>query len=1102
MKNRASLCLSIFLSFILVGGSSPKQVASGPSTNLINNGNFESGTSYWEGLSAGQLVSGDNTPSGQKAAKITNGEVTQGLIPVTPGVNYVLTAWYKWDAFQGQDWGHDRIAIFDPDFTEVASLENLHTLYPQGSWQKVALAFTPSRSAIRINFGLFGPQNQVELYFSGFELFQRNKNLPPQLSIQASQLEGKAPFTTSFTSQATDPDGAIEHYYWDFGDGSNSAEPSLQHIFQSRGAYTVTLTVWDNDGASVSESLNVMVSDDVSPSVQIVSPTLTQRFSRAPNQMRLQGVAAPTAGSKITSVVWDNITTGDAGIAAINSSAPTASGGVNWTSDPVGYKWGLNEFLITAADDRGRVGTYRFATFRGLSQPAVNNLSPLPQSVPVYEKVELSFDLDTVASIPFYRYDPTPPPGIPAGAGVSVEGVFTTPSGKTLTQPGFYTTLTDMLPCGDSPCFQQTNQNRWMVRFSPQETGQYQVSLNVEDSSGKITVPVGSFQATPPTRPGYIRVSPVDPRYFEFTNGQLYWPGGPASGPNYAKYPGTGLNLERPWMAGIGAYSTDFARWMSTGKDLGNEGFDSQLSFESHFPGHQLSQLIQAPDASRIWIGWLNGAPYKPILKEGSQYQVMVRFKTEGITGPVDSAVPYGFAIKKTGWPSDTFAADNRNTPSMIPIVSQNQDWHTLINRFTATSQDADKGRPYINLYLDNVSAGKVYIDQFSLREVLPNGALGGELIVDANANLQSYVDPDGAAYIDWQVQQGEQDGVYFKYVVHDKRDWVQNHLLASGVFANKGDGYYQPAGTAAHWLLEQWWRYTAARWGYSTAIHSWELNNEGPPDDPAHYQLAQDLGRFMHQTDSHPHLVSTSFWSGWQGQFFSNRRQYPDIDYADVHEYIQDKKEATNLVQWQLDRGAQYYQNPVGKPVMRGETGIGSPGADFYDLLKQSNNGVWYHNLLWSQLGPNVVYNPNYWWSDHSKQIDMISISQAFYKFVSTLDVNTGGYVGVDASASNSNLRAIGQKNPITGKAHLWIQNEGHTWLTSLKNGGSPAPQVQSGTIIVMVKPQTAYTVEWWDPYTGEVTKRESSTSNNSGVLTLTVSDLTTDVAVKIYPQ
>jgi len=47
-----------------------------------------------------------------------------------------------------------------------------------------------------------------------------------------------------------DPDGSIESYFWDFGDGTNATGETVEHAYDEAGNYTVVLTVTDDDGAS------------------------------------------------------------------------------------------------------------------------------------------------------------------------------------------------------------------------------------------------------------------------------------------------------------------------------------------------------------------------------------------------------------------------------------------------------------------------------------------------------------------------------------------------------------------------------------------------------------------------------------------------------------------------------------------------------------------------------------------------------------------------------------------------------------------------------------------------------------------------------------
>ncbi len=55
-------------------------------------------------------------------------------------------------------------------------------------------------------------------------------------------------------SGSYDLDGTIASYFWDFGDGTNATGMIVDHAYADNGAYTVTLTVTDDDGATDTET--------------------------------------------------------------------------------------------------------------------------------------------------------------------------------------------------------------------------------------------------------------------------------------------------------------------------------------------------------------------------------------------------------------------------------------------------------------------------------------------------------------------------------------------------------------------------------------------------------------------------------------------------------------------------------------------------------------------------------------------------------------------------------------------------------------------------------------------------------------------------------
>jgi len=99
-------------------------------------------------------------------------------------------------------------------------------------------------------------------------------NLPPVVSISASPTSGTAPLLVNFSSSASDPDGNIDAFSWDFGNGSAAYMPTASTTYQSAGTYTVRLTVYDNKGATATASLTISVSAPAAPPPPSTTGTL------------------------------------------------------------------------------------------------------------------------------------------------------------------------------------------------------------------------------------------------------------------------------------------------------------------------------------------------------------------------------------------------------------------------------------------------------------------------------------------------------------------------------------------------------------------------------------------------------------------------------------------------------------------------------------------------------------------------------------------------------------------------------------------------------------------------------------------------------------
>ncbi len=226
------------------------------------------------------------------------------------------------------------------------------------------------------------------------------------------------------------------------------------------------------------------------------------------------------------------------------------------------------------------------------STPVVVNLKAQNTSVPKFSKFETTFTISKSFTpdslLPYYYYDASDTPANDPGRnspygvdGITIDAVFTSPSGKTIRVPAFY--YQDYTRGGSyssGATMTPTNNYMWKVRFAPSETGTYTYYISIQDKNGTTRYPTTGFlnmNSTESNAKGFIRVSTIDPRYMQFDNGETFVP--IASGRQWWECCGI-----RSW-----DYENTFNEWGSKGINFTriwdqNDGYN--LTVEGRYDGY------------------------------------------------------------------------------------------------------------------------------------------------------------------------------------------------------------------------------------------------------------------------------------------------------------------------------------------------------------------------------------------------------------------------------------------------------------------------------------------------------------------------------------
>ncbi len=171
-----------------------------------------------------------------KTALVTTETVV--LIDTGPTANFVATPTMGpaplTVVFTDQSSSDDGIVLWAWDFGDgqISGMKNPIVVYAEAGIYTVTLTVSEqdgdSNAKVRTSY----------ISVSG--------NTGPTAAFTAAPTSGYAPLTVDFTDQSTTND-TIVSWLWDFGDDTTSTEQHPTHVYATEGAYTVTLTVTEDD---------------------------------------------------------------------------------------------------------------------------------------------------------------------------------------------------------------------------------------------------------------------------------------------------------------------------------------------------------------------------------------------------------------------------------------------------------------------------------------------------------------------------------------------------------------------------------------------------------------------------------------------------------------------------------------------------------------------------------------------------------------------------------------------------------------------------------------------------------------------------------------
>ena len=190
------------------------------------------------------------------------------------------------------------------------------------------------------------------------------ENVAPVAVATATPTTGTAPLVVALDATgSSDEDGTIVTYSWAIPGQDTIAEPTPSVTFDTAGTYNVVLTVTDNDGATDSDTVTIMV---VQPQAENLPPvavaTATPDSGAAPLEVQLDASGSTDPDGSIVAYRWTIPGMDDSTESTVTVTFETA---------------GNYEVVLTVTDDEGATATDTVVVTVTEPEPEPENIAPV-----------------------------------------------------------------------------------------------------------------------------------------------------------------------------------------------------------------------------------------------------------------------------------------------------------------------------------------------------------------------------------------------------------------------------------------------------------------------------------------------------------------------------------------------------------------------------------------------------------------------------------------------------------------------------------------------------------------------------------------------------